>query len=69
MVYLIAAIVGLFASVISLLLYVKAVTATYRRRLGLTEGEIGISILSPMPLSIVIAAFIAGFYAVLRISN
>ena len=69
MVYLIAAIVGLLASVISLLLYVKAVAASCRRRLGHTEGEIGINILSPMPLVIVIAAFVAGFYAVLRISN
>jgi len=69
MVYLIAAIVGLLASVISLLLYVKAVAASYRRRLGLAEGEIGISIFSPVLLVVVIAAFAAGFYVVLRISN
>lgn len=69
MVCLIAAIVGLLAGVVSLLVYVKTVASSYRRRLGLTEGEIGINIISPVPLAIVIAAFAAGFYAVLRISN
>ena len=69
MVYLIAAIVGLLASVISLLIYVKTVAASYRRRLNLTDGEIGVSIVRPLPLVVVIASFVAGFYAVLRISN
>ena len=69
MVYLIAAIVGLLASVISIILFVKAMAARYRRQHGFSQGEIGISIVSPVPLAIVIAAFAAGFYAVLRISN
>ena len=69
MVYLIAAVVGLLASVVSLLLYVKVAADGYRRRSGLTEGEIGISIFSPPLLLIILAAFLAGFYAVLRISK
>jgi hypothetical protein len=67
--YLIATIVGLLASVISSLVYVKTVAARYRRRLNLTEGEIGVSIVGPVSLVVVIASFVAGFYAVLRISN
>jgi hypothetical protein len=65
---LIAAIVGLIASVISLLLCAKAVAAGYRRQ-GFSEGEVGISIGAPLPLAIVIGAFAAGFYLVLLISN
>ena len=68
MIYLIAAIVGLLASVISLLLYGKIVSSSYRRRTGFT-GEIGISVFSPPLLLVVIATFVAGFYAVLRISK
>jgi hypothetical protein len=65
MVYLIAAIVGLLASVVSLLLFAKAVAARYRRQ-GFSQGEVGIRITSPVPLAIVIAAFASGFFAVLR---
>jgi multisubunit Na+/H+ antiporter MnhC subunit len=68
MVYLIAAIAGLLASVISIFLFVTAMAARYRRQ-GFSQGEVGINIVSPVPLAIVITAFAAGFYAVLRISN
>jgi hypothetical protein len=46
----------------------KAVVLRYRRKMG-SQGEIGIRILSPVPLAIVTLAFAAGFYVVLRISN
>jgi len=68
MVYVFAGIVGLLASVISLLLYATAVAAKFRRQ-GHSAGEVGISIVAPLPLAIVIAAFAAGFYVVVRISN
>ena len=68
MVYLIAAMVGLLASVLSISLYVTAVAARYRRQ-GFSQGVIGVRIVSPVPLAIVITAFAAGFYAVLGISN
>ena len=68
MVYLVAAFVGIVASVISLLLFAKVVADRYRRQ-GFSQGEIGIRILSPVPLAIVIVAFAAGFYVVFRIST
>jgi hypothetical protein len=68
MVYLVAAIVGLLASLISIILFVKAVTARVRRQ-GFSQGAIGVRIVSPVPLAIVITAFAAGFFAVLRVSN
>ena len=55
MIYLVATFVGIVASLISLLLFVKAVAVRYRRQTG-SQGEIGIRILSPVPLAIVIVA-------------
>jgi hypothetical protein len=64
--YLLAVVVGAFASAISLMILAAVMAVRYR---GLGVSEVGINISAPLPLTIAIAAFIAGVYFVLRISN
>lgn len=68
MVYLLAAFVGVVVAVVSLILFVTAASAKFRRQEH-PPAVVGIRITSPLPLAIAISAFSAGFYLVLRISG
>jgi hypothetical protein len=66
MIYLIATFMGLVASAFSLMLLAKLMANKYR---GIGAVEVGINILSPLPMALAVAAFALGFYLVIRISK
>ena len=64
MVYIKSLLTGVLASVSALIIYAVLVTARYRG-----QGMVGIHIAAPLTLTIIVIAFIAGFYLTFKFSK
>jgi len=66
MIYFIATFVGLFATVVALLFLARRAANRYR---STGAVEVGINVLSPLPIAVAIAAFALGFYLVIQVMS
>ena len=68
MVYLKSILAGIGGSILALILFLIVMFAIYVPRLG-GQGEVGISVVGPIPISVAALGFTVAFYLVYRNSN